>query len=64
MKQEERICPKCGKTYSEHPALSRVDDETEICPDCGILEALESMGIESPEREHILSLIRRCSDEE
>ena len=64
MKHEERICPKCGKAYTEHPALSRVDDETEICPDCGILEALESMGIERPEREHILSLIRRCSDEE
>ena len=28
-------CPKCGKEYSERPALSRTDNETYICPDCG-----------------------------
>ena len=26
-----RICPKCGKTYRGHPAISRVDNETPIC---------------------------------
>ena len=26
-----RICPKCGKTYKGHPAISRVDNETPIC---------------------------------
>ena len=45
---EERICPKCGCVYTEVPALSRVDNETLICPDCGIREALESMGISRP----------------
>lgn len=39
---EERICPKCGKKYIEFPALSRDDNETEICPQCGLIEALQS----------------------
>ena len=28
-------CPRCGKAYHEPPALSRLDNETLICPDCG-----------------------------
>lgn len=39
---EKKICPQCGRAYTEPPALSRVDDETEICPDCGLREALEA----------------------
>lgn len=35
-------CPNCGKPYI-HPALSRLDNKTEICPDCGTAEALESL---------------------
>ena len=37
----KRYCPICGKMYSERPALSRKDNQTEICPDCGMREALE-----------------------
>lgn len=37
------ICPKCGKAYFERPALSRMDNRTEICPECGLKEALESI---------------------
>lgn len=29
---ELQRCPKCKKDFTEHPALSRVDNETEICP--------------------------------
>lgn len=36
-----RICPNCGKSYSDAPALSRKDNKTEICPDCGMLEAID-----------------------
>lgn len=36
-----RVCPKCKKHYEENPALSRIDNKTEICPNCGINEALE-----------------------
>ncbi len=31
---EVRTCPLCGKSYTGHPALSRLDNETLICPDC------------------------------
>lgn len=34
-----RECPVCGRIYSEYPAISRKDNKTEICPDCGINEA-------------------------
>lgn len=37
-----RVCPKCGRTYTEYPALSRADNVTEICPECGTREALEA----------------------
>lgn len=33
-------CPKCGKKFTEHPAISREDNETEICPECGVREAV------------------------
>lgn len=36
-----RKCPKCGELYNAPPALSRRDNKTEICPDCGMREALE-----------------------
>lgn len=38
---ELQRCPKCKKEFTEHPALSREDNETEICPECGIREALQ-----------------------
>lgn len=34
------ICPICGREYTDYPALSRRDNTTEICPDCGLSEAL------------------------
>ena len=40
-----KICPRCGKVYHEPPALSRIDNQTLICPDCGTREALESIEI-------------------
>ena len=36
-----KVCPVCGKEYSEHPAISRKDNKTEICSLCGRLEAVE-----------------------
>ena len=35
-----RICPKCGRVYTEPPAISRDDNQTEICPECGMVEAI------------------------
>ena len=54
-----RVCPLCGKTYGEAPALSRTDNETLICPDCGTRQALESIGIDAEEQEKILSIIHQ-----
>ncbi len=54
-----RTCPKCGKPYSAPPALSRLDNETRICPDCGTREALESIGVDKAEQEQILESIHR-----
>ena len=54
-----RVCPLCGKTYGEAPALSRTDNETLICPDCGTRQALDSIGIDAEERERILSIIHQ-----
>lgn len=35
-----RRCPKCGKSFTDYPAISRKDNRTEICPECGISEAV------------------------
>ena len=34
-------CPKCGNWFLNYPALSRRDNKTYICPDCGVKEAME-----------------------
>lgn len=39
--KEEKTCPVCGKKYSDYPALSRRDNFTKICPQCGINEAMD-----------------------
>ena len=35
-----RKCPKCNRLYSDYPAISRRDNKTEICSECGTKEAL------------------------
>ena len=59
--RELSVCPLCGKTYAEPPALSREDNETLICPDCGTRQALDSIGIGKEEQEKILSIIHGSS---
>lgn len=51
------VCPRCGKVYTDRPAISRVDDKTPICPDCGTREALESIGVDTAEQDKILKAI-------
>ena len=57
------VCPRCGKAYHEPPALSREDNETLICPDCGTRQALQSIGVEPSEQEQILETIHRHTQE-
>ena len=40
--EKEHIqCPRCLGIIEGYPALSRTDDETEICSPCGQTEAME-----------------------
>ena len=54
-----KICPRCGQVYHEPPVLSRIDNQTLICPDCGTREALESIDVNKEEQEEILAIIHR-----
>lgn len=58
---EPRVCPVCGRTYIEPPALSRIDNKTLICADCGTRQSLESIGIDKDEQEKILGIIHRAT---
>lgn len=42
---EKPRCPLCGREYTGAPALSRTDDQTQICQDCGTRQALSAIGI-------------------
>lgn len=52
-----RKCPKCGKLFSERGAVSRLDNVTILCPNCGTREALESIVVDEKEQEKILDTI-------
>lgn len=56
-----RICPCCGEVYSGHGAVSRADNLTVICPDCGTREALESIGVDEEEQDKILDVIHNSA---
>jgi ribosome-binding protein aMBF1 (putative translation factor) len=53
-------CPICGKEYEDRPAISRKDNKTEICPDCGTLEALESIGASDEMKDEVLKKIHEA----
>lgn len=62
MKSKElktRVCPLCGQEYTGHPAISRTDNETPICSDCGTRQALASIGVSLEEQAKILETIHR-----
>lgn len=40
-KKEIKKCPLCNKEYKGVGAISRKDNKTEICSECGTKEALE-----------------------
>ena len=53
------VCPRCGATYDRPPALSRADGVSLICPDCGIREALATIGVPEKEQEEIIEIIHQ-----
>ena len=50
------VCPRWGRSYTSQPALAR-DGSGPICPDCGVREALESIGVGADEQDRILNII-------
>lgn len=52
-----KVCPICGDEYKEEPAISRKDNKTQICPKCGIMEALESAGVDEATMEEIKGMV-------
>lgn len=40
---KSKICPKCKNKIIGYPAISRIDNKTEICSYCGQIEALEDI---------------------
>lgn len=45
-------CPKCGKLYKPPGALSRSDNVTEVCPACGMTEAMKAAEAAAAEQWH------------
>ena len=56
-----RTCSHCGALYGGVPALSRKYPNTQICPDCGTREALESIGVSADEQEKIIGIIHNIT---
>lgn len=57
--KKQRVCPICRKSYTGIPAISRTDNSTGICSDCGTRQALESLGVTAEEQEKIIEIIHR-----
>lgn len=36
-----KTCKRCNHRYEGWPAISRVDNKTQICSDCGLDEAMD-----------------------
>lgn len=60
--RDKRICPICGKEYEDVPALSRIDNKTLICPDCGTRQALASIGADKKKQDQVLDAIHKALD--
>jgi predicted nucleic acid-binding Zn ribbon protein len=59
--EKERICPICKMEYRAHPAISRKDNFTLICPDCACREAMDAISIPKDEQEKIIQIMHKYS---
>ena len=60
--EEERKCPKCGRTYMCPPAKSR-DDGKPICSVCGVIEAMEATPLPEEEKKAIIDFAEKTEIE-
>ena len=59
-KSEWGDCPICKKEITSWPSISRVDNKTDICSDCGLTESLESwLGKGNPEIEGLAKELKK-----
>ena len=59
-----KTCPKCGRSFKRLLALSRIDNETMICDECGTMEALDDLphGLITPqEQEEIIEAVAEAN---
>ena len=54
-----KICSICNKPYEGYPALSRKDNRTEICPICGVKEALIIANVNEDVQTSILAEVKQ-----
>ena len=59
-----RKCPVCGKEYTAPPALSRKDNKTQICPLCGMREALDAAPLTEEQKAEIIATAERNGENE
>ena len=59
-----RKCPVCGKEYTAPPAMSRKDNKTEICPLCGLREALDAVPLTEEQKAEIIATAERNGENE
>lgn len=64
--RKARICPRCGGDLGRFPALSRADDETDICSECGTEEAMIAMTLHQQglSEDEITNALKADFDEE
>lgn len=58
-KIEKVKCKKCGKDIIGYPAMSRFNENDEICSECGTRESLEVVGAKESEIENVIGLIKK-----
>lgn len=51
-----RTCPAVGRSTAGSRSFEKYPN-TQICPDCGTREALESIGVSADEQEKIIGII-------
>lgn len=58
---EPNICGRCGKTFTEVPAMSRIDNSP-ICPECGLKEALYAAGMSDEQQREIVDTVNKLKE--
>ena len=58
-----KVCPKCKMEYKKPPAISRLDNKTEICELCGIAEAFVIFNMATQRKKVELSIVKETKEE-